>query len=157
MSQDIFLTQEGYEKLKNELDLLKTVKRREIAKQLEKARAMGDLSENAEYDAAKDAQAHLEKRISELEDKLGRARIIEHENIPKDKVYIGAKVKLRDEDTEEELFYILVSPPEADYAQGKISIESPIGKALMGRKVDDVVEIHVPAGILKYRILSIER
>jgi transcription elongation factor GreA len=157
MSHDIFLTQQGYEKLKNELDLLKTVKRREIAKALEKARSMGDLSENAEYDAAKDAQAHLEKRIRELEDKLSRARIIEHEDIPKDKVYIGAKVGLRDEDTEEELEYCLVSPPEADYLLGKISIESPIGKALLGLKVDEVVEIKVPAGILKYKILSIRR
>ena len=154
---DIFLTQSGYEKLKSELDHLKTVKRREIARSLEKARAMGDLSENAEYDAAKDAQAHLEKRIAELEDKLSRARIIEHENIPNDKVYIGAKVRLRDEDTQEELEYLLVAPPEADYANGKISIESPIGKALLGRKVDDVADIKVPAGIIKYRILSISR
>ncbi len=154
---DIFLTQAGFEKLKEELDNLKTVKRREIAKQLEKARALGDLSENAEYDAAKDAQAHLEKRIAELEDKLVRARIIEHENIATDKVYIGAKVRLRDEDTEEELEYHLVSPPEADYSKLKISIESPIGKALMGRKAEEIVEIKVPAGILKYRILSITR
>ena len=154
---DLFLTQEGYEKLKGKLDYLKTTKRREIAKQLEKARAMGDLSENAEYDAAKEAQAHCEKEIRELEDKLGRARIIEHENIPKDKVYIGAKVKLRDEDSQEEMTYCLVSPPEADYALNKISIESPIGKALLGRKVDDLVPIKVPAGELTYRILDISR
>ena len=154
---DIFLTQEGYEKLKEDLDRLKTVKRREIAKQLEKARALGDLSENAEYDAAKEAQAQLEKRIFELEDKLGRARIIDNEAIPDDKVYIGAKVKMRDEDTDEELEYHIVAPPEADYARSKISIESPIGKSLLGKSVDDVVEIKVPAGILKYRILSITR
>ena len=156
-SSDVFLTQEGYEKLKDELDFLKKVKRREVAKQLEKARAMGDLSENAEYDAAKDAQAHLEKKIMELEDKLSRARIIEHENIPKDKIYIGAKVKLRDVDSGEELEYQFVAPPEADYAQNKISVESPIGKSLLGRKVGDVAEITVPAGILRYQVVEINR
>lgn len=154
---DVFFTQEGFEKLNNELDRLKTTKRREVASQLEKARALGDLSENAEYDAAKEAQAHLEKRIAELENKLGRARIIEHENIPKDKVYIGANVKLRDEETGEELEYFLVSSPEVNYAENKISIESPVGRSLMGRRVGDAVEIVVPAGILKYRILGISR
>ncbi|MDD5137873.1 MAG: transcription elongation factor GreA [Candidatus Omnitrophota bacterium] len=154
---DIFLTQKGYEQLREELELLKTKKRREIAQTIARARAMGDLSENAEYDAAKEAQGHLEKRIAELEDKLSRARIIENENIPTDKVYIGACVKLRDQDTEEESAYTLVSPAEADYTQNKLSIESPIGKALLGRKAGDVVEIQVPAGILKYRIIEISR
>ena len=156
-SDDIFLTQKGYEKLKEELDFLTHDKRRQVAKQLEKARAMGDLSENAEYDAAKEAQAHLEKKIRELEDKLSRARIIEHENIPSDKVYVGAKVKLLDKDTDEVLEYLMVSPPEADYAQNKLSMESPIGKALMGHKVADVIEIKVPAGLLTYQILEISR
>ena len=154
---DIFLTQKGYEKLKEELDFLKHDKRRQVAKQLEKARAMGDLSENAEYDAAKEAQAYLEKKIRELEDKLSRARIIEHENIPRDKVYVGAKVKLLDKDTDEVLEYLIVSPPEADYAQNKLSMESPIGKALMGHKVGDLIEIKVPAGLLTYQILEISR
>ena len=154
---DIFLTQKGYEKLKEELDFLKHDKRRQVAKQLEKARAMGDLSENAEYDAAKEAQAYLEKKIRELEDKLSRARIIEHENIPSDKVYVGAKVKLLDKDTDEVLEYLIVSPPEADYAQNKLSMESPIGKALMGHKVGDLIEIKVPAGLLTYQILEISR
>lgn len=154
---DIFLTQEGYEKLKEKLDHLKLVKRREIAKQLEKARAMGDLSENAEYDAAKEAQAHLEKSIFELEDKLSRARIIEHENIARDKVYVGAKVRLLDKDSEEELEYLIVSPPEADYNENKISIESPIGKALLGHKEGEIIEINVPAGVLRYEILEILR
>ncbi|MFH1691312.1 MAG: transcription elongation factor GreA [Candidatus Omnitrophota bacterium] len=154
---EIFLTQKGYEKLQADLEHLKTVKRREVARQLEKARLLGDLSENAEYDAAREAQAHLEKRIAELNDKLSRSRIIENENIPKDKVYVGAQVKLRDEDTEEEMDYLLVSPPEADYAQNKISIESPIGKALIGHKVGTIVEINVPAGLLKYKILDINR
>jgi len=154
---DVFLTQKGFEKLKDELDHLKKVKRKEVARQLEKARQMGDLSENAEYDAAKETQAHLEKKIAELEDKLSRARIIEHENIPTDKVYVGALVKLLDKDTEEVVEYVMVSPPEADYAQNKISMESPIGKALMGHKEGDVVEISVPAGILTYQIIKISR
>ena len=157
VSGEVFLTQKGFEKLKEDLDHLKQVKRREVARQLEKARLMGDLSENAEYDAAKDAQAHLEKRIVELEDKLSRARIIEHEDIPADKVYVGAKVKLSDRDTGEELEYLMVSSPEADYSANKLSIESPIGKALMGHKEGDVVEIKVPAGILTYQILKISR
>lgn len=156
-SGEVYLTQEGYEKLKVELDYLSKTKRREVAKQIEKARALGDLSENAEYDAAKEAQAHLEKKIAELQEKLSRARIIENENIPSDKVYIGAKVKLLDCETEEELDYVLVSPPEANYEENKISIESPIGKALLGRKENDVVEVNVPAGVLTYKIISISR
>ncbi len=154
---DVFLTQKGYEQLREELEFLKTTKRREIAQAIAKARAMGDLSENAEYDAAKEAQGHLEKRIAELEDKLSRARIIENENIPTDKVYIGACVKLLDEDTQEESAYTLVSPPEADYTQNKLSIESPIGRALLGRKAGETVEIQVPAGILRYKIIEISR
>jgi transcription elongation factor GreA len=154
---DVFLTQKGYEQLREELEFLKTTKRREIAQAIAKARAMGDLSENAEYDAAKEAQGHLEKRIAELEDKLSRARIIENENIPTDKVYIGACVKLQDQDTLEESAYTLVSPPEADYTQNKLSIESPIGRALLGRKAGETVEIQVPAGILRYKIIEISR
>jgi len=154
---EIYLTQLGYEKLTEELDYLKTVKRREISQQIAKARAMGDLSENAEYDAAKEAQAHTEKKIQELEDKLSRARIIEHENISADKIYVGAKVRFLDKDTQEESEYLMVSPPEADYTQNKISIESPIGRALMGHKEGDIVEIKVPAGLLTYQIIHISR
>ncbi|MDD5019431.1 MAG: transcription elongation factor GreA [Candidatus Omnitrophica bacterium] len=154
---DVFLTQKGYEQLRQELDHLKTTKRREVAQAIAKARAMGDLSENAEYDAAKEAQGHLEKKIAELESKLSRARIIENENIPSDKVYIGASVKLLDIDTQEESEYMLVSPTEADYTQNKLSIESPIGKALLGRQAGEEVDIQVPAGTLKYRIVSISR
>jgi transcription elongation factor GreA len=154
---EIFLSQKGFEKLKEELDSLKGPRRREISSQIAKARAMGDLSENAEYDAAREAQGHLEKKIHELEDKLSRARIIENENIATDKVYVGATVDLKDEETGEELRYVMVSPPEADYAQNKISIESPIGKALMGRREGDVVKILVPAGELIYQVLKITR
>ncbi|MDD5129869.1 MAG: transcription elongation factor GreA [Candidatus Omnitrophica bacterium] len=156
MSGDIYLTQEGYEKLVNELEQLKTVKRRALAKAIGEARAYGDISENAEYDAAKDAQAHNEKEIAELEDKLARVRILD-KNIPKDQVLIGAKVKLLDMDTEEELEYTLVSELEADYSQGKISVTSPVGAGLLGYKVDQVAEIKIPAGTLKYKIIQISR
>ena len=157
MSDEVYLTKAGYEKLRNDLERLKTVERRRIAKAIGEARLQGDISENAEYDAAKDAQAHCEARIAELETKLAKVRIIENENISNDKVYIGAKVTLQDLDTKEELQYTMVSPVEANYEEGKISITSPVGKSLMGRKVGEAVEIHVPAGILKYKVLKIER
>ncbi len=156
MSGDIYLTQEGYERLVNELERLKTVKRRTLSKAIGEARAHGDISENAEYDAAKDAQAHNEKQIVELEDKLARVRILD-KNIPKDEVLIGATVKLKDMDTLEELEYTLVSELEADYNQNKISISSPVGGGLLGHKENEVVEIKIPAGTLKYKVLKISR
>ncbi len=156
MAADIYMTQEGYEKLVGELEYLKTVKRRQLAKAIGEARAYGDISENAEYDAAKDAQAHNEKEIMELEDKLSRVRILD-KNIPKDQVLIGAKVKLLDMDTQEELEYTLVSDLEADYNQAKISVSSPVGSGLLGHKVNEVAEIKIPAGILKYKIIEITR
>ncbi|MDD5692460.1 MAG: transcription elongation factor GreA [Candidatus Omnitrophica bacterium] len=156
MQGDIYLTQEGYEKLSAELEHLKTVKRRQLSKAIGEARAHGDISENAEYDAAKDAQAHNEKRIRELEDKLSRVRILD-KNIPQDQVLIGATVKLKDMDTDEELEYTLVSELESDYAQGKISVTSPVGSGLLGHKENEVVEIKIPAGILKYKIIRISR
>jgi transcription elongation factor GreA len=156
MSGDIYLTQEGYEKLVNELEHLKTVKRRALARAIGEARAYGDISENAEYDAAKDAQGHNEKEIAELEDKLARVRILD-KNISNDEVLIGAKVKLMDMDTQEELEYVLVSELEADYDQGKISVSSPVGAGLLGHKVNEVAEIKIPAGTLKYKIIKISR
>ena len=156
MTGDIYLTQEGYEKLVNELEYLKTVKRRALSKSIGEARAYGDISENAEYDAAKDAQAHNEKQIIELEDKLARVRILD-KNIPQDEVLIGAKVKLVDMDTQEELEYMLVSELEADYNQGKISVDSPVGIGLLGHKENEIVQIKIPAGILKYKIMKISR
>ena len=156
MAGDIYLTQEGYEKLVSELEYLKTTKRRALAKAIGEARSYGDISENAEYDAAKDAQGHNEKEISELEDKLSRVRILD-KNISKDEVLIGAKVKLVDMDTEEELEYTLVSELEADYDQGKISVSSPVGSGLIGHKKNEIVEIKIPAGILKYKIMEISR
>jgi len=156
MLDDIYLTQEGYEKLVQELGHLKTVKRRQLAKAVGEARAHGDISENAEYDAAKDAQAHNEKRIRELEDKLSRVRILD-KDIPQDQVLIGATVRLKDMDTEEELEYTLVSELESDFSQGKISLTSPVGSGLLGHKENEVVEIKIPAGILKYKIIRISR
>jgi len=156
MPGDIYLTQEGYERLVSELEHLKTVKRRQLSKAVGEARAHGDISENAEYDAAKDAQGHNEKQIAELEEKLSRARILD-KDIPQDQVLIGAKVRLVDMDTEEEMEYLLVSELEADYNQNKISVTSPVGESLLGHKENEVVEIKVPAGLLKYKIIKISR
>lgn len=154
---NIFLTKEGYEKLRKQLKELKGPKRREIASSLEEARLLGDLSENAEYDSAKQAQAINEKRIAELELKLSSARILGDENISADKIYIGAKVKLSDLDSKEEIMYQLVAEDEADFSKGKISILSPVGKALLGKKKGELVNIKVPAGTLKYKIMDISR
>ncbi len=156
MPGEIYLTQEGYEKLASQLEQLKTVKRRQLSKAVGEARSHGDISENAEYDAAKDAQAHNEKQIRELEEKLARVRILD-KNIPKDEVLIGATVKLRDMDTDEELEYTLVSELEADYNQNKISVSSPVGQGLLGHKENEIAEIKIPAGILKYKIIKISR
>lgn len=154
---DLYLTQDGYEKLIKELGYLKNVRRKELSREIEKARGYGDLSENAEYDAAKDAQAMNEKRVAELESKLSRARILDNEKITSDEVLIGAKVSLKDLDTAEELEYTLVSEEEADYSQGKISVLSPVGNGLLNHKVNEEVEIKIPAGILKYKIVKISR
>ncbi len=156
MSGEIYLTQEGYEKLSSQLEQLKTVKRRQLSKAVGEARSHGDISENAEYDAAKDAQAHNEKQIRELEEKLARVRILD-KNIPKDEVLIGATVKLKDMYTDEELEYTLVSELEADYNQNKISVTSPVGQGLLGHKENEIAEIKIPAGILKYKIIKISR
>ena len=157
MSEYVFLTQKGYEKLMKELGILKGPKRREIASALEKARALGDLSENAEYDSAKQAFDINENRISELQDKLARARILENENISSDKAYIGAKVKLQDLDSKKNLEYVLVTEDEADFSKGRISISSPVGKSLLGKKNGEIVNIKIPAGTLRYKITDISR
>lgn len=153
----ITLTREGRDKIVNELERLKNQKRREIAKDLAEARAHGDLSENAEYDAAKEAQALNEKKIAELEDTLMRARIMDDSNIPKDEALLGAKVTVKDKATGERFSYMLVAEEEADFTEDKISVSSPVGKALLGHKAGEIVEIEVPAGITEYEILSIER
>lgn len=156
-SGNIYLTKEGYKKLIEELEFLKKVKRRELSKAVGEAVAHGDITENAEYDAAKEAQALNEKRIAELEEKLARVHILDDENLPKGKVCIGTKVKLKDLDTEEELEYTFMSELEANYSQGKVSITSPIGQGLVSHKENETVEIKTPGGILKYKILKITR
>lgn len=153
----IRLTREGYEKLKAELEYLTGKKRREIAKDLEVARAFGDLKENAEYDAAKNAQALNEARAAELEEKLTRSEILDESQMDKDKILLGAKVTLKDLKFGDEIIYTIVAGEEADYDLGKISASSPIGKALIGHKVGDEVLIQVPAGTLNYEVLKIER
>ena len=155
--KNIYLTAEGHEKLLKELKFLKTVRRRELSREIGIARSHGDISENAEYDAAKEAQAFNEKKIAELEERLSRAQILDDTKIAKDKALLGATVKLKDLDSGEELQYTLLSELEADFSRGKISITSPVGKALLGHKQDEIVEIKVPAGALKYKILKISR
>jgi transcription elongation factor GreA len=152
-----YLTFEGYERLRKELEYLKAVKRKQLSKAIGEARSHGDISENAEYEAAKESQGLNEKKIAELEAKLCFAEILDDENMAKDEVLIGAKVKLKDLSSGEELEYMLVAEEEADYSQGKISISSPVGSGLMNHKEKEIVEIKVPAGILKYKILKITR
>jgi len=151
----IYLTRAGYEKLVKELEYLKNVKRKEISAALEHARLLGDLRENSEYDAAKEALLQNEKRIQELEDKLGRAEIIDDVKKPKGIVSISSKVELLDLNTNENIEYTLVSQDEADPLGGFISIDSPVGKVLLGKKEGDIVEIKIPAGVLKYKIVKI--
>lgn len=155
--EDVYLTRAGYEKLCNELDFLKNQKRRQLSKAVGEARAHGDISENAEYDAAKEAQGLNEQRIAELEFKLANARILDNENMTNDEVLIGARVTLKDLDSQETLEYTFVSEVEADYAEGKISVNSPIGAALLNHRKKDIVEIKVPAGVLRYEIIEISR
>ncbi|MFA5437880.1 MAG: transcription elongation factor GreA [Candidatus Omnitrophota bacterium] len=153
----IYLTRLGHKKLMEELETLKTTKRRQLSKAVGEARSHGDISENAEYDAAREAQGLNEKRIAELEGKLACAKILDDENITSDEVLIGATVKLKDLVSGEEFEYTLVSELEADYDSGKISVNSPIGAALLNHKLNEVVDIKIPVGALKYQILRIFR
>ena len=157
MANEVYLTRGGFQKLQQQLESLKTTERQKIAKAIGEARAQGDISENAEYDAAKDAQAHNELRIANLEAKLANVRFIENKNIPSDKIFIGAIVTLQDLDNDEELTYMLVSAEEASYEENKISISSPIGKGLLGHKTGETLAIKVPAGTLNYKIKKIKR
>jgi transcription elongation factor GreA len=152
-----YLTPEGHEKLRKELENLKTTKRRMLSKAIGEARAHGDISENAEYDAAKEAQGLNEKKIAELEAKLATAQILDNSAMSSDEVLIGATVKLKDLDTKEEIVYTIVSEEEADFAANKISVQSPVGTGLLNHKKGDTVDIQVPRGILKYKILDITR
>ena len=153
----VYLTNEGYKKLRSELEKLQKVERPIVIKALSAAREFGDLSENAEYAAAKEKQLHLERRIAEIHDKLTRSEIIDESQMPKDKAYLGATVTLKDEANGNEVTYMLVSTDEADFSENKISTESPVGKAMLGKKVGEKVEATVPAGNLSYKILAIDR
>ena len=157
MSEKIPMNRDGYEKLIKELEYLKTTKRREIADDIARARAFGDLKENAEYDAAKNSQAMNERNIAHAEDKLARAQIIDDSKIPKDQVFIGATVLLKDLKTNDEFSYSIVPQDEANFDEGKISVSSPIAKGLLGLRVGDIAEIKIPAGALKYKVLKITR
>jgi len=140
-----------------ELTHLKTVERPKVIQRIATARDFGDLRENAEYAAAKERQGFLETKIMDLEDKLAKAEVIDDEEIRTDKAYFGARVTLKDLKTGETLQYTLASAGEADFREGKISIESPVGKGLLGKAVGEIAEIAVPAGILTYQILNISR
>ncbi len=153
----VYLTRERLVELEHELHELKLNGRADMAQKIAEARSHGDLSENAEYDAAKEAQQHFELRIAKLEQTLSRARIIESKELPNDKVYILSKVRLKDLKTNELVLYILVSPEEADFEKNKISVTSPLGRGLMGRTQGESVKIAVPAGSLEYKIIEITR
>ena len=157
MTKPVYLTQEALEKLKEELRLAKTTGRQQIAQDIAEARAQGDLSENAEYDAAKEAQGHHEARIAKLETTIANARMVDEKQIDDSKVFILSTVKVMNKKTKREATYTLVSAEEADMAKGKISIASPVGKGLLGHEVGDVVEISVPAGKVPLEILEISR
>ena len=157
MPDRVIMTREGYEKLKKELEYLKATKRREIAEDIAKARAFGDLKENAEYDAAKNSQAMNERKIADIEEKLQHIQILDEAKISKDQVFIGASVLLKDLKNQDEFTYKIVPQDEANFDEGKISITSPIAKGLLGLKVGDTAEIKIPAGVLKYKVLEISR
>ncbi|MFK7900851.1 MAG: transcription elongation factor GreA [Cyclobacteriaceae bacterium] len=152
-----YYTQEGYDKMKSELNELKTKGRADMSKQIAEARDKGDLSENAEYDAAKDAQGMLEMRISDLEKKMGDARVLDESMIDMSKVSILSTVKIKNQGTGMEISYTLVPEEEADLKAAKISVGTPIAAGLLGKKVGDIVEVKVPAGAMKLEVLEISR
>jgi transcription elongation factor GreA len=158
MSRDpIYLSKDGRDKLEKELLNLKTVERPRIVAEITRAMHMGDLSENAEYHAAKEEQQHLERKVGELEDKLSRVRSVDIDQIPTDKVYLFAKVRVKDLDKKSEVTYTLMPAEEADIDNDEISVKSPIGVGLLGKAVGEKVEIQIPVGTLRYKILEISR
>ena len=155
--KEVLLTQEGYDNLEKELDFLKTEKRTEISERIKVALGFGDLSENSEYDEAKNAQADNEAKIAELENKLRYAKIINESEIDTKTVQVGNKVKVYDMEFEEEVIYTIVGSTEVNLEENKISNESPIGKALLGAKKNQVVEAETPGGVVKYKVLAIKK
>ena len=156
-SKKFIMTYEGVKKLEEELEYLKTVKRKEITEKIKVALGYGDLSENSEYDEAKNDQAFTEGRIIQLENMLKNAVVVDESEIPKDKVSVGSIVKVMDYEFDEEVEYTIVGSAEADPMNFKISNESPVGSALIGKKVGDVVEVAVPSGVSKFEVLEIRR
>ena len=152
-----YLSQEGFDKLSEELRDLKTRGRREVAQKIDEARSHGDLSENAEYEAAKEEQAYMEKRIAELENALAHARVLDEKQVDLSKVHILSTVTVFNRKSQKEMKYTMVSPSEADFNLSKISIESPIGSSLMGKIIGDIVQVKVPAGTLELEVRNIER
>lgn len=155
--KEVILTQEGYNNLEKELNFLKTEKRADIADRIKVALGFGDLSENSEYDEAKNAQAENEVKIAELENKLRHAKIIDEKEIDTETVQIGNIVKVLDIEFDEKIEYTIVGSTEVNLAENKISNESPLGEALLGAKKNQTVEVSAPAGIMKYKILSIKK
>ncbi|ABS40182.1 transcription elongation factor GreA [Clostridium botulinum] len=151
------MTYEGVKKLEEELEYLKTVKRKEITEKIKVALSFGDLSENSEYDEAKNEQAFVEGRIIQLENMLKNASIVDENEVPKDIVSVGSIVKVKDYEFDEEVEYIIVGSAEADPMNNKISNESPVGHGLIGKKVGDIIEVTVPDGVSKYEILEVNR
>ena len=151
------LTDKGLKKLEDELQELRVVKRKEVAQKIKEAREQGDLSENAEYDAAKDEQRDIEARIEELEKILKNAEVVDEDEVDLERINIGCRVKILDIEYNEELEYKIVGSTEANSLKGKISNESPVGKALIGAKVGDVINVETPAGVFQYKVLEIQR
>lgn len=155
MAKQIIVTEEGLKKLNEELEYLKTTKRKEVVEAIRVALSFGDLSENSEYDEAKNEQAKTEARILELEESLKNVKVISDSDVSTDKVNVGNKVVVYDEEFEEEVEYTLVGSTEADPLANKISDQSPIGEAILGKKVGEIAEAHTPAGVIKLKILEI--
>ncbi len=154
--KDVILTREGYTKLRKEIEQLSTTRRREVAERIKVAREFGDIAENAEYDAAKNEQAMLEARIAKLEERLASARVIEKREISKDVVSVGSTVRLRDVDAKQTVEYRIVGSAEANPAELKLSNESPVGRAIIGHKKGETVEVSTPRGALKFKIMEIK-
>ena len=157
MDKKNILTYQGLKKLEDELQELKVVRRKEVAAKIKEAREQGDLSENAEYDAAKDEQRDIEARIEELEKLLKNVEVVGQDEVDADTVGIGSRVKLYDVEMDEEVEYTIVGSTEADALNGKISNESPVGQALMGKQIGDVVTVETQAGVMEYKVLDISR
>lgn len=157
MNDHIYLSKDSRIKIEAELKKMKFEERPRIIAEIKRAMELGDLSENAEYHAAKEAQRHIERKIAEIEDKLSRVRTVDVDKIPNDKVYLFSRVLVKDQRNGEEILYTIAPADEADVDNDIISVKSPIGAGLLGKAIDDLVEIQVPAGLLKYKILKISR